>query len=281
MLTGLLLAGLLLLLSAPAEARTVYRCERDGSVSLSTAPEPGSSCQGVEIDDHSAMPYARSGIWKGTLYRRTVGGRVVYGTRRLPGAVAVQKFDFTKRRRARRPSLGKPRLQPYKAVFRSAAQKTGTDEAWLRAIAHVESAYRAKAVSPKGAMGIMQLMPATARHYKVVDAFDAAQSIHAGARHLRMLRDLYSGDRVRVAAAYNAGTGAVKRYRGVPPYAETRAYVRKVMHMYARYRVAMGRYTRTATTPVVRPLMDTLRERACQRDPKRSAVECTTAFGGN
>lgn len=223
----------------PLDARTVYHCVRGDSASLSTAPEPGSTCQGMEIDDHKAMPYTKYGIWRGTLYRRQVGDRIVYGTRKLPGSVEIQKFDFSARRATRRVRLGRPRLEPYKAAFRRAAANTGLDEAWLRAIAHVESAYRANAVSPKGAKGIMQLMPLTARTYNVSDVFDPEQSIQAGARHLRVLARRYRGDRVRIAAAYNAGSGAVKRYGGVPPYPETRAYVSKVIQMYRRYRVAL------------------------------------------
>ena len=257
----------LALLAPPAlDARTVYRCTRDGSVSLSTAAEPGSRCQAIEIDDNSAMPFAQTGIRRGTLYRREQDGRTVYGTRKLPGSVAIQKFAFPDKRRNRPRALGKPRLDVFKAAFRQAASRTGTDEAWLRAIAHIESAYKANALSPKGARGIMQLMPATARHYQVSDPFDPSQSILAGARHLRVLRDLYGGDRVRIAAAYNAGAGAVKRYGGVPPYAETQAYVRKVMGMYVRYRAAMGQLSSDASLDadaLSHELADALQRRGC------------------
>ncbi len=83
-------------------------------------------------------------------------------------------------------------------------------------------------------------MPETAREYGVVDPLSAAQSIDGGARHMRSLLRRYNGDRVLAAAAYNAGIGAVTRYKGVPPYAETLAYVDKVMALYARYRQALG-----------------------------------------
>jgi hypothetical protein len=228
--------------AATLQARTVYHCIQKGSSSLSTAPEPGSKCRRFDIDDHKAMPYAKFGITSGILYQRQQNGRMVYGTRKLAGSVAVQTFALSKRAAARsRARTGKPRLDIYKAAFRSAAAATALDEAWLRTIAHVESAFQAKVVSPKGAMGVMQLMPATAKNYGVRDPFDPRQSIHAGARHLRVLWDLYDGDRVKVAAAYNAGAGAVARYGGVPPYAETRNYVDKVKRTYKRYRVAMGK----------------------------------------
>jgi soluble lytic murein transglycosylase-like protein len=86
----------------------------------------------------------------------------------------------------------------------------------------------------------MQLMPDVIGDYGVKDPFSAKQSIMAGARHLKTLDDLYGGDRVLVAAAYNAGIGAVTQYGGVPPYAETQEYVAKVGELYTRYRKAMG-----------------------------------------
>jgi soluble lytic murein transglycosylase-like protein len=123
----------------------------------------------------------------------------------------------------------------YRQPFRDAARLTGVDEAWLRAIAHVESGFAADAVSPKGAVGVMQLMPETAADYDVTDRTDPNQSIQAGARHLRDLIRRYPGDLRRVAAAYNAGTGAVDQFRGVPPYAETQAYVEKALLLHTRY----------------------------------------------
>ena len=133
-------------------------------------------------------------------------------------------------------SYSTPRWDVFRRPFRDAAQSTGVDEAWLRAIAHAESGFDAAAVSPKGAVGVMQLMPDTAAAYEVTDRTDANQSIHAGARHLRDLVRRYRGDLRRVAAAYNAGTEAVDAHRGVPPYAETQAYVEKVVALVAGYR---------------------------------------------
>jgi soluble lytic murein transglycosylase-like protein len=91
----------------------------------------------------------------------------------------------------------------------------------------------------------MQLMPDVIADYRVSDPFSPAQSIMAGAKHLAMLEAHYGGDRVLVAAAYNAGTGAVEQYGGVPPYVETEEYVAKVEALYQRYRAAMGLAPRT------------------------------------
>lgn len=239
------LALLLLLSAAALDARTVWRCVRGGTVSLSTAAEPGSACKAYQLDDHAALPRHLQGPRRGMLYRSEQGGRVVHGTRRLPGAVATQPFAIPippgSSAHPARHGSGRPRLDVYADQFRSAARATGLDEAWLRTIAHVESAFDATAVSRAGAQGIMQLMPQTARALRVTDPFDPTQSIMAGARHLRVLRDRYKGDLRRVAAAYNAGAGAVDRYGGIPPYAETRDYVGKVLGLYARYVAAIDR----------------------------------------
>ena len=98
-------------------------------------------------------------------------------------------------------------------------------------LAACASAYNPRAVSPKGALGLAQLMPSTARQYGVNDALKPADNLRASARHLRDLMDHF-GDLQLVLSAYNAGAGAVKKYGGVPPYAETRAYVPKVAGRY-------------------------------------------------
>ena len=98
----------------------------------------------------------------------------------------------------------------------------------VRAVIGVESEFDQWAVSSKGARGLMQLMPATARRLGVLDSFDARQNIFGGTQYLRILTDQFAGDTTLVLAAYNAGENAVLRYRGVPPYKETRGYVQKV-----------------------------------------------------
>jgi soluble lytic murein transglycosylase-like protein len=135
--------------------------------------------------------------------------------------------------------VGQPQLDRFAAQFRAAARATGVADAWLRAIAHAESGFDAHALSPKGAQGVMQLMPDVARAYGVGDPFASGESIRAGARRLQALKRRYRNDLALVAAAYNAGTGAVARYGGVPPYAETQAYVAKVQALYSRYQVAL------------------------------------------
>jgi soluble lytic murein transglycosylase-like protein len=107
----------------------------------------------------------------------------------------------------------------------------------LRAVMHAESNFDSGAVSPKGAAGLMQLMPDTAREMYVKDIFEPRDNIEGGARYLRVLANLYDGDMVKMVAAYNAGPEAVNKFNGqVPPYPETQAYVKKVLQLYFQYK---------------------------------------------
>lgn len=120
------------------------------------------------------------------------------------------------------------------SAIHDAARAHGVDPRLVAAVARRESAFDANAVSQKGACGVMQLMPATARYLGVQNVFDARENIFAGTRYLRTLLDTFNGDLDLVLAAYNAGPGAVEKHRGVPPYRETRAYVAAVRASYER-----------------------------------------------
>jgi soluble lytic murein transglycosylase-like protein len=128
------------------------------------------------------------------------------------------------------------RMRLFGAHIREAASLYQLPEAFLRAIVMVESNFFPDAVSQDGAMGLMQLMPSTALNMGVLDAFDPRQNVLGGARYLRMLANRFNGDLVLTVAAYNAGEGAIKRYNGVPPYQETRMYVKRVLHHYYAFR---------------------------------------------
>lgn len=116
----------------------------------------------------------------------------------------------------------------YDAFIEVVARENGLAPELVRAVAHAESGFDPDAVSPKGAQGIMQLMPATARRYGVRNAFDPLENLRAGAMHLRDLLDEFDGNVKLALAAYNAGSGAVRRHGGVPAYRETQEYVRKI-----------------------------------------------------
>ena len=130
-------------------------------------------------------------------------------------------------------------LADYADVIHDASMESGVDEALIRAIIHAESAFNPRAMSLKGAQGLMQLMPGTAGDMGVLDAFDPAQNIRGGARYLGLLMKNFNGDVRLVAAAYNAGPAAVQHYNGVPPYAETQIYVQRVGELLQRYNKAL------------------------------------------
>jgi soluble lytic murein transglycosylase-like protein len=139
------------------------------------------------------------------------------------------------------------RLDAYATTIRAASAKYGVDPALVRAVIHAESAFNPRAVSAKGAQGLMQLMPDTASDMGVDNAFDARQNIRGGARYLSRLLKTFHGDDRLVAAAYNAGPDAVQKYGGVPPYAETRVYVQRVTLLHKRYRKALRREASVAS----------------------------------
>ena len=122
----------------------------------------------------------------------------------------------------------------YSEIVLSMAKKHKVDWRLVAAVLEVESNFNPRAVSPKGALGLMQLMPETAKLYRVKDPYDPAQNIEAGVRHLKMLMERYEGKLEFVLAAYNSGEKTVDQYQGIPPYQETRSYVRKVLQRYQR-----------------------------------------------
>jgi len=120
----------------------------------------------------------------------------------------------------------------YAELIDAIATDNGVDPALVRAIIRAESNFEKRAVSRKGAQGLMQLMPGTAGQYAVGNAFDPAENIRGGVRHLRLLQDRFPGQLHLAIAAYNAGESAVSRYKGIPPYSETRQYVARVLRLY-------------------------------------------------
>jgi hypothetical protein len=127
-------------------------------------------------------------------------------------------------------------VRTYDDLIKRVSRRHGVPPALVKAVIHAESAFNPRAVSPKGAMGLMQLMPATAQLMGVAEPFQASQNVQGGTRYLRSLHDRY-GSWTHTLAAYNAGPSAVDHYRGVPPYAETRQYVQRVLSYYRRYHV--------------------------------------------
>jgi soluble lytic murein transglycosylase-like protein len=134
-----------------------------------------------------------------------------------------------------------------KSILKDAGAKHGVDPDFIASVVHAESGYNAHAVSPKGARGLMQLMPKTAEQLGVKDSFDPEANVDGGTQYLRALLDQYNGDVAKTLAAYNAGAKRVAQYHGVPPYRETHAYVVRIINEYNRKKAAAARAAKAQT----------------------------------
>jgi soluble lytic murein transglycosylase-like protein len=176
------------------------------------------------------------GVWHFTNVPQDARYRRVGGGHDSTGGLHRVALSGRKTSAARTASSGQRAASGYEEHIRSAAEKYGLAPPLLKAVMAVESNFNPVAISDKGATGLMQLMPATARDMYVADIFDPAQNIEGGARYLRVLQDRFGGDLEKVLAAYNAGPERVLRHGGaVPPIPETQAYVRKVLALYDAY----------------------------------------------
>ena len=153
---------------------------------------------------------------------------------------------------------------PFAAEIDAAAARNGVDPALLRGLIRQESNFNAGATSPAGAMGLTQLMPATAAGLGVTNPSDPAQNIEGGAKYLKQQLDRFGGDVAKALAAYNAGPGAVQKYNGVPPYAETQNYVKNV--------TAYANEYRQAGAAVTAPVANTATSAALSASPLMTAA---------
>jgi soluble lytic murein transglycosylase-like protein len=194
-----------------------------------------------------SSPSAGGRVTRGAVYKFTKDGVTHYTNVRPKGAAHAQMlFTYieTCYACAALPNVnfGTVRLntESYAAEIKDAASRYGVDEAVVRAIIHAESAFRPNATSHAGAQGLMQLIPSTAARFGVADAYDPKQNIAGGVQYLAWLMKRFNSDLTLVAASYNAGEGAVQKYGGVPPYAETQRYVQRVGQLAERYRGAVA-----------------------------------------
>ena len=161
----------------------------------------------------------------------------------LPEPPKQERFvDVLEREEAKKPLPGAvsagvriPEVaEGWEAHIPRLAAQYGIDESLVRAVIRMESGGKTDAVSHKGAMGLMQLMPGTAKMLGVDDPFDPVQNLEGGIKYLSQLSDKYNGDLTKTLAAYNAGPGRVDAYGGIPPFAETQKYVRSILALYDR-----------------------------------------------
>lgn len=170
-------------------------------------------------------------------------GTVRFTNRQPPSNVKAKVFTAKNSRYSvygsisgvRNMGSGKIFRDRYNDAIKDASELHRVDPTLVKAVIHAESNFNPRAVSPKGALGLMQLMPDTARRWGVRKPFEPQSNIHGGTQHLAMLLRKYHGNLVYTIAAYNAGEEAVKRHGGIPPYQETRDYVKKVLHLKRRY----------------------------------------------
>ncbi len=229
---------------APAVGSATPPNTVSGSPVAATVPAPAAAAP-------SQKPYQAPRLVQGQVYSYIKDGVRHYTSkapRGVAGATAMRtiKYSFMETCYAcgAKPWVNFGTLRLNTASFQSeiaaAARQYGVDEAIVRAIIHAESAYNPNALSRVGAQGLMQLMPPTARRFGVTNAFDARQNIAGGVQYLAWLLKRFNGNLTLAAAGYNAGEGAVDKYKGVPPYSETRRYVERVAVLADRYRGAIA-----------------------------------------
>jgi len=187
--------------TAVIQQTKIYKCVNNREVAYTDKPSKGSRC------------------------------KLIYQKRGVPIASYQTLVDT-------HPSLPlHKKSEDYQSLIQEVAASTSLEPALLHAVIQTESAFNPKAVSPKGAVGLMQLMPATAKRFGVTDRTDATSNVYGGARYLRYLLGMFNNNMKLALAGYNAGENAVKRYGNkIPPYRETKGYVKKVMRLYRAYK---------------------------------------------
>jgi hypothetical protein len=233
-----LLLVLLFSLMAVSVAADTYVCtDEEGNTTLTNVPcSRGSITQKHNRGSRTRPQNSRKII--GYSYRfEDQEGRTLYTNRRKAGKgmklVSRRPIYYYGKPRSGGPApvlkVLRQRVKEYKPLILQAARDTGLDANLIHAVILAESAYDPQARSPKGAMGLMQLMPATAKRYGVGNPYDPAQNIRGGTAYLSYLMKRFGNDLELAVAAYNAGEGAVEKYnRHIPPYKETQNYVEKV-----------------------------------------------------
>lgn len=232
---------------SPSNARAL-----EANTAPPTAQATANKTVPVDVADTDVTPSVKvtdgdgTRVSRGAIYKKQVNGVSEYTNLGGKGAgnlhsryVVIEKCYACSLSNTINFGTIKLNTQLFTDEIRAASQRFGVDEAIVRAIIHAESAYRPNALSRAGAQGLMQLIPATAKRFGVADPYNPKQNIQGGVQYLAWLLKRYSNDLTLASAAYNAGEGAVDRYKGVPPYKETRNYVVRVGQLAERYRKAL------------------------------------------
>ena len=207
------------------------------SAAAKKEPLPGKAAQGATLADYqrrqqtdaAATFFRNSTRFNGRLARLASHpfDRISHPAKPKPATTAKLSEDAVTQ--PPDPTAGDAARTSIQISIEAAARKYNLPSKLIRSVIHAESNFRSDAVSPAGAQGLMQLMPATAREMGVTDPFDVRQNIDGGTKYLRQMLDRFGGDLKLALAAYNAGPGTVTRYNGDVPYRETRDYVRRVL----------------------------------------------------
>jgi len=183
----------------------------------------------IAIFNHGSKLKVKSYIQEGDYFRLILSEN---GEMRIPASwikeIIIQSKDNMEEE-MQQNSLNEP---PYLSIIKKYSQEASLDWQLIYAIVKIESNFNPKAVSPKGAQGLMQLMPATALLYNLTDPFNPVENLKAGIKHFKMLLSLYNNDLALTLAAYNAGIDNVKFFNGIPPFPETQQYVKKILGYY-------------------------------------------------
>lgn len=188
-------------------------------------------------------------VWAGPIYVYIENDGVKrFSTKPPKGGIRAQVFTarksaFSWYKSAPRyggKSYFKLNYNKFDAIIDKVSSAVGVEESLIRAVIHAESGFNPYAVSPKGAQGLMQLMPATARDLGVRNSFSPDENISGGSRYLKMLIARFKGNLSHALAAYNAGMDNVDKYRGIPPFEETRNYVKSVLRLQNQYKISNG-----------------------------------------
>ncbi len=183
------------------------------------------------------------------LYKITDSRGVITFTTKVPRRGVRYKLYRPRRARYSKIYIRRPNIRiikkKYNKIIEEAAKKNKLDPMLIKAVIYVESSFNPRAVSRKGAVGLMQLMPATAKRFNVYNSYDPKSNIKGGSKYLRTLLNRYKGNLDLALASYNAGEGVVDKYKSIPPYPETINYVRRVKKVMEVYRSNEARRKRS------------------------------------